>query len=100
VQYLNSQHYAFHTLFLFSQITAEQKIVRLINRRLIIQHLSGDERSNEELSDEVSPIQKIVELLGSGAGLMASLSVEDFKNPQLGQLICQAPIPSLQASIL
>jgi arylamine N-acetyltransferase len=100
VQYLNSQQYAFHTLFLFSQITADQKIIRLINRRLIIQNLSGDERFNEELSDDVSPLQKITELLGEAeTGLMASLQVEDFKNPQLGQLICQSLTTSLKAVI-
>ena len=99
VRYLNSQHYAFHTLFLFTQLTADQQVVRLINRRLIIQNIVGVERHNEELPDDVSPLQKITELLRLQVGLMASVSVEDVKNPELGQLICQASIPSLSAEI-
>lgn len=99
VQYLNSQDYAFHTLFLFTQLTTDQQVVRLINRRLIIQNVAGNEQYNEELPHDVSPMQKITELLGLQEGLMASVGIEDFKNPKLGQLICQTSIPALTASI-
>lgn len=100
VRYLNSQDYAFHTLFLFTQLTDKQQVVRLINRRLIIQNLAGDERYNEDLPDDVSPMQKITELFGLQEGLIASVTVEDFKNPELGQLICQTAIPTLTAEIV
>ncbi len=84
---------------IFTQLTTDQQVVRLINRRLIIQNVAGNEQYNEELPHDVSPMQKITELLGLQEGLMASVGIADFKNPKLGQLICQTSIPALTASI-
>lgn len=88
--YLNSKTYAFYTLFLFTQINPDNHMIRLVNRRLIIQTLAGEELHNAELSEDVAPIEILTELLGSQEGLVAHLHVDDFKNSNLGRLICQS----------
>jgi len=90
INYLNSETYAFYTLFLFTQINPDNQLIRLVNRRLIIQTIAGEELHNTELSEDVSLIERVTELLGSKEGLMIHLNVDDFKNPDLGRLICQS----------
>lgn len=97
LNYLNSKTYAFYTLFLFTQINSDNHMIRLINRRLIIQKIAGDELHNAELPADVSAIEQLTKLLGSQEGLMAHLHVDDFKNPDLGSLVCQSTVTSIIA---
>jgi arylamine N-acetyltransferase len=90
IHYLNAKTYAFNTLFLFTKISENQEVIRLINRRLIIQSISGVERHNAELIENVSLLDTLTELLGPQEGLTKDLAMDDFKNPELGRLICQA----------
>lgn len=89
INYLNSKTYAFYTLFLFTQINSDSHMIRLVNRRLIIQTIDGEELHNAELPEDISPVERLTELLGSQVGLMTHIYVDDFKNPNLGSLICQ-----------
>lgn len=95
IRYLNSRDYAFHTLFIFTRINAEQQIVRFINRLLIIQNLNGEMLFNETLTEESSIIQKLTELFGAQDGLMETIGTTDFKNPDLGNLVCHTPVSTL-----
>lgn len=88
---LSSSDYAFYTLFFFSQINAAEQIIRVVNRRLSIENLNGEVIYSEDLAEDVSPLQKLAELLGPHVGLMEMLSDSDFKNPALGRLVCHAP---------
>ena len=89
ITYLNSKTYAFNTLFLFTGINIDNDMIRFINRRLIIQTISGEEKHNAEIPKNISVIDKLNELLGYQEGLMANLNVDDFKNPDLGSVVCK-----------
>ena len=95
IAYLNSKDYAFHTLFIFSRITAEQQIIRFVNRRLIIENMNGEEIHNDVISEDSSITQKLTELFGTQVGLMDMISADDFKNPALGNLVCQTTVSTL-----
>ncbi len=100
IDYLNSPRYAFHTLFLFTQIDEQRNIIRFVNRRLIIQTLQGEVLHNDELPEEESVLQKITEHLGPQTGMLASLHTEDFKNPSLGVRVCESAASTLTMSCL
>lgn len=87
INYLNSEHYAFYTLFLFAKMTPLYHIF-FINRRLVIQTHSGEEKFNAKVPENVSILEQITQLLGSQTGLMANLDAFCFKNEDLGNLIC------------
>lgn len=95
IMYLNSKDYAFHTLFIFSRITAEQQIIRLVNRRLIIENMKGEEIHNAVLPEGMSIMQKVTERFGTQVGLMGMISADDFKNPDLGNLFCHTAVSTL-----
>lgn len=91
---LNANTYAFHHLFLYTQITKDNEIVRFINRTVIKQKLTGDERHTEVLEDTTSPIQTINELFDIESKIITSLNANHFKNPELGEFICNPISPS------
>lgn len=98
ITYLNSKTYAFYTLFVFTQINADNHMISFVNRRMIIQTLSGEELHNAELPEDVSPLEKLTELLGPSEGLIADLQINEFKNSGLGSSICHSistPIESM-----
>ncbi len=97
IDYLNSKDYAFDTLFLFTKIDDEARMIRLVNRRLMIQRISGEMLHNEQLPDDISIADQLRALFGPQEGL-TNLCVDDFKNPTLGALFCNAleePQPSM-----
>ena len=98
ITYLNSETYAFHTLFLFTRINSNQQIIRFVNHHVSIQNTHGETLNNYELNQDFPPLQHIRELFGSQEGLMQNLSVDDFKNPELGKLICPAPFLTLSSN--
>lgn len=95
IRYLNSRDYAFHTLFIFTRINAEQQIIRFVNRLLVIQNLNGEMLLNETIGDEISIIQKLTDLFSAQDSLMEMICATDFKNPELGNLVCQTPASTL-----
>ena len=99
ITYLNSEDYPFHTLFLFTRITSDEKIILFVNRRLIVKKINGDELHNEELSEETSIIQKLTALFGALDGFMEMINASDFKNPDLGHLICQTARSTLTPTL-
>ncbi len=92
------QTYAFHTLFLFTRINSNQQIIRFVNHHVSIQNTHGETLNNYELNQDFPLLQHIRELFGSQEGLMQNLSVDDFKNPELGKLICPAPSLTLSSN--
>ncbi len=88
VEYLNSERYAFRTLFLFTQIKDEE-LISFVNRYFIRQTISGEAIEHTLLPESVSVQAKLLEWLGSAEGLFANLTVSDFKNDALGNAICE-----------
>ncbi len=88
IHYLNSEDYAFHTLFLFTRINQDQQAMRFVNRRLTMQTLNGVVIQDGPLPEDTSPLQQLTKQL-------EGLTPSDFKNPALGDLVCQSPVSSL-----
>eukprot|EP01036_Dinobryon_divergens_P023901 gene23901-32297_t len=87
VEYLNSKHYAFHSLFLYTRIK-DDTIFSFVNRRLISRTIDGEEIESTALPTNISVTDKLLEIFGTCEGLIAGLSASMFKNIELGRMIC------------
>lgn len=96
IEYLNSETYAFHTLFLFT-LNINGKTLSCINRHMT---LENEEKTEiVELDEGQSVFEKILEFRGySLIGFMETLEPNQFKNPVLGQSIC--PISTYKNELL
>lgn len=87
IAYLNSERYAFHTLFLYTRIK-DNTIFSFVNRRLISRTIDGEEIDNTVLPSNISLTDKLIEIFGPFEGLMVGLRSNMFKNIDMGRMIC------------
>ena len=83
LEYLNSEAYAFHTLFLFTRVSGDNRLVSLINRDLVIKDPQSVELLRERLPDDVSVITTLEEHFGNIHVALPGFVMQDFKNPAL-----------------
>ena len=87
LDYLNSETYAFHTLFLFTRMRQDNLLVSLINRDLVIRDSQGVEILREKLLNDVSIITVLEEHFGDIRSALPGFDIENFKNADLSNTL-------------